>query len=92
MMIKDLLKPIRPIFKKANILKFQIRRNTKAKGIFIIKVPLNPEKWKLIHADIILLTQKREYSIHYDFEKLILTIYIEPRKENEQPNDLFNSN
>lgn len=82
--MKDLLKLIRPIFKKAGIFKFQIRK-PKGKGVFIIKTPLNPDKWKLIHADVILLTKRREISIHYDFEKLILTIYITPIED--EPTD-----
>lgn len=88
--MKDLLKLIRPIFKKAGIFKFQIRK-PKGKGVFIIKTPLNPDKWKLIHADVILLTKRKEISIHYDFERLILTIYITP-KDDEKPegNDIFN--
>jgi len=87
--MKDLLKLIRPIFKKAGIFKFQIR-NKKGENTFIIKTPLNPEKWKLIHADVILLTKRKEISIHYDFERLILTIYITP-KDDEKPegNDIF---
>ncbi len=88
--MKDLLKLIRPIFKKAGIFKFQIRK-TKGKNFFKIQTPLNPEKWKLIHADVILLTKRREISIHYDFEKLLLTIYITPHQdETTEGNDLFN--
>lgn len=87
--MKDLLKLIRPIFKKAGIFKFQIR-NKKGENTFIIKTPLNPDKWQLIHADVILLTKRREISIHYDFERLILTIYITPKKdETNEGEELF---
>lgn len=88
--MKDLLKLIRPIFKKAGIFKFQIR-NKKGHNTFIIKTPLNPDKWKLIHADVLLLTKRREISIHYDYEQLILTIYITPQNEPTDKPDLFSN-